>query len=308
MGKDKKQTSTQRQSFGTNTDIDPSSQQFREFLRQQGRAGVGTANDPRQQFFTGPNAAQTGALDQLRGLPDVQAQNLGFTPGQMDPNRARDFFNPFQDRVIGSIQQAADRQRAIAGEQAGLASTQQGFGTGSRQAVAEQLANRSIGENELAQIARTSQQGFGQAQGLAANEFGLQQNLGFGAARANQEAALRAALANQGAGLQSANQQFNMGSILQQLQQQQAQEPLFRRQQALQFAQGALGPVGQQSSGFSRGRNEQVQEGNLFGNILGLAGAVGGALLPGVGGVPERPQAVAPTALAPPIVPQGGFI
>lgn len=305
MGKSKKTSSSQEQSFGTRTDIDFGSQEYRDFLRQQGREGVAVANDPRQDFFTGPHSAQEAALAQLQGQSDVQGASIGFAPGQMDPNRAQDFFNPYQQHVIGAIQQNADRQRAMAGEQAGFASAGQGFGVGSRQAVAEQLANRDIGQNELAQIAQASQQGYGQAQGLAANEYGQMQNLGFGVGQANQYAQMQAALANQNFGLQSANQQFNMGSQLQQLQQQQAQEPLWRQQQALAFAQGAMGPTGQVSSGHSSGKSTTEQKGNLFGDILGIAGTIGGALIPGAGPAASMIPA-APGPIAAPAAPSVG--
>jgi hypothetical protein len=82
------------------------------------------------------------------------------------------------------------------------------------------------------------------------------------------------------------------------LNQQQAMEPLFRAQQAQQFRNLGLGPVGETAT------TEQVQKGSLFGDIAGAGLAVGGLLtnpasaaaaIPGVGARRAPQFAVPPT-------------
>lgn len=268
MGKGgKKTTQTQEQT----SSIDPRSRQFIEgFLRPMGKSAARTALGHPGSFFAGPSQAQQDALQ--RFSQDFSgAGQFGFTPGSFDPSRAQDFFDPFQEQVIGGVQQDFDRQREQAMTRAAQEATQAGAFGGSRSGVLQAEQLRNIGDREAQTLANLRSQGFDRATGRAFDEFGLQQNLGFGAAQARQQGALQGA----GLNLQAAGQQFGAGSELQRLAQQRAMEPLFRQRQALQLAQqGFGGPTG----GTTNQRQVTKEPGSgLFGNILGIGQVLAGA-------------------------------
>lgn len=287
-GKEKTQTTNQT------TSIDPQTKRFvTQFLRPLGQQGARTALNNRESFFAGPTDAQRQALGRI-GQDLSGAGNFGFSPEQMDPSRAQDFFSPFQDEVVSGLQSDFDRQRQQALTRAAQDATAQGAFGGSRSGILQAQALRDVNQDEASTLAQVRNRGFQNAQGLAAQEHQLMQNLGFGSA----EAAQRGRLQEAGLGLQQAGQQFGMGEQLRQIQQQRRQEPLFRQRQALQMANMGMGPILGQTT---RGRTTTKESGGgLFGNLLGagltaaglftgggpLAGAAGGlsGLLGGGGG------------------------
>lgn len=276
---------TQTQDVDQSTQMDPGSRRFIEdFLRPLGMAGAQTALGQEGSFFEGATDAQRQAMERL-GQDLSGVGNFGFSPSQMDPNRAQDFFSPFQDEVVGGVQQDFDRQRQQALTNAAQEATGAGAFGGSRSGILQAQALGDVNRNESQTLASLRNQGFQNAQGLAAREHGLMQNLGFGSAQAAQQGRLAGA----GLGLQQAGQQFGMGEHMRQIAQQRRQEPLFRHRQALGFGNmGFGGPTGQSTQGTT---TTEQSGGGLFGNLLGagltatglgLPGAIGGLL--GIGG------------------------
>lgn len=185
-----------------------------------------------------PDAASQGYINQLRALGQNgagAAMTAGpfFTGPQMQSvgDQAAAFMNPYTQNVVGAVQGQYDQLRGQAATDANQQATQQGAFGGSRAA--------------LMQGARLGQLDQGQASTIAGLLQGGYQN----------------ALTM---GTQYAEHQ-------RQLQEQLMQEPLFRAQNALNFANLGLGPVG----------STTIQQ--MPRNVLG--GAAGGAMAgAGVGG------------------------
>lgn len=272
MGKGGKETT---QSQDQTSRVDPNTRRFIEdFLRPLGQRGASIAQGQPGSFFAGPTGAQQQALDRM-GQDISGAGDFNFSPEQMDPNRAQAFFNPFEDQVVGAAQQNFDRQRQQALNQAAQEATGAGAFGGSRSGILQAQALGDVNRNESQTLAQLRNQGFQNAQQMAAQEHGLMQNLGFGSAQAAQQGRLRGA----GLGLQQAGQQFQMGERQRQIQQQRLQEPLFRQRQALQMANSGFGmPTGQTTRGTT---TTEESGGGLFGNLLGAGmTAVGAGLNP----------------------------
>ena len=273
MGKGgQKKTQTQNQT----TQVDPATRRFvTQFMRPLAQQGALTALGQQGSFFAGPTQAQQQAVNRV-GRDLSGTGNFGFSPEQMDPSRAQDFFSPFQDEVVQGVQSDFDRQRQQALNTAAQQATGAGAFGGSRSGILQAQALRDVNQNEASTLAQVRNRGFQNAQGLASQEHQLMQNLGFGSAQAAQQGRLREA----GLGLQAAGQQFGMGERLRQIQQQRRQEPLFRQRQALQFANmGFGGPLGQTTRGKT---TTETSGGGLFGNLLG-AGLTAAGLFTGEG-------------------------
>jgi len=148
------------------------------------------------------------------------------------------FLNPYMDQVIGGVRDEFDNLRGQAQVGVNQGATAAGAFGGSRQGVAQ---GTRLGEIDRAQ---TSQIG-----GLLSSGFqnALTQGLQF----SEYQRALR---------------------------ERQAQEPLFRQQQAQQMLNLGLGPTGFTNT------NTQTHRGSTLGTITGLAGTVGGAIIGGPGG------------------------
>jgi hypothetical protein len=192
-----------------------------------------TSLDPASQRFV--DETRAGA----RGAADV-ARNA---PGQFflgaDPRSVQEiiqpFMDPFQSNVIDATRGEFDelRRRAVGGPGGtNQAATAAGAFGGSRQGVAE---GTRLGELDRAQTSQIA--------GLLSDNF-------------------RQAVAS---GIPFADRQRALA-------QQQAQEPLFREQQAQQFMNLGLGPT----SGTTKSVDKQ--SGNLFKDLTGGALAVGGLL------------------------------
>ena len=182
--------------------------------------------DPASQQFV------QGTRNQATQGANVALNN----PGQFflgaDPRSVQQiiqpFMDPFQDQVIGGIRDEFNvlRGRAVGG--AGGTNQQAQFAGargGSRQGVAEGLRLSELDRNQTSTIS-----------GLLSNNF-----------------------------QQAVSNAIPFADRQRQLAQQQAQEPLFRQQQALNFRNMGLGPTGQTF------RSTETQGGNLFRDIAGAA-------------------------------------
>ena len=134
--------------------IDPRTQafmdQFRQFALQQAQAGPNQFLDQAGQGFGG------------------LTQNLGFAQ-QQGLEGIDQFFNPFQDQVIGGLQTDFDRQRQQAQTSAQQQATRAGAFGGSRSAVLQAELQGGVNRNEASTLANVRQGGFNQA---AQNLFG----------------------------------------------------------------------------------------------------------------------------------------
>jgi len=262
---------------------------------------------------------------------------FNFNAGTFDPNRAKSFFSPFQDEVVGGIQANADRQREGAITRGAQEATAAGAFGGSRSGFLQAQNLRDVNQDEASLIANTRNQGFQNAMQQALGAFGTEQATGLGAAQGRAQgrnsllnAGLQAAgLGQRGAqienqlGLQNAmanqqGRQFDQGQMLQRalglqsgnlqglqqqgaasqglmqggeqlrgIQNQQAQEQLFRDQQSMNFLNSGFGQTlgsTTNTTGRSTGTVEDRQKGDLFGDLMGAGLAIGGTMLGGPAG------------------------
>lgn len=238
------------------TNVDPATQAYVEQMRARA-SGAANMMDREGSFFAGPNAQfmqGLGNLNQdlsglgpdlsrymtnlglggpnlpgtgtdLSGMRQALPEDLGqlnWSGGRMDVNRFSDFMNPYEQAVIDSMYATGDRQRQGALTAAAQQATAAGAFGGSRGEILQAQGLRDVNQDEAARIAALRQQGYQQAQGLAANEWQTLQNLGLQAAIANQQGGLAAAgLQLQGdlgfAGMQLQQDQFGANQELQRL-------------------------------------------------------------------------------------------
>ena len=189
--------------------------------------------------------ASQNFINRQRGQAE-QAANVATGSGpfftgpltQTPAEMAQAFFNPFQDQVIGGIRGEFDHLRNQAVNRTNQEGTQLAGGPGGSRAAV--LAGSRMGALDRAQT----------------SQIGQFLNQGFNTA--------------QGRGTQFAEHQ-------RQLQERQMQEPLFRQQQALNFMNMGMGPVGQTQ------RTEQ--DPSLIDRAFGsLPGMLGGGMIGGLFG------------------------
>ena len=174
-----------------------------------------------QQFVAGPVALQTQAEQLAGGLGGYQPY-LQAAAAATGPQAYQQYMSPYQQDVIGTTLQQYDIQA-----QKGLGSLaqqaiQSGAFGGGRQGVAEAEYRSQSDLNRAALQAQLLQQGFGQAQQLAAQQYG--QQLGLAQATPSlmgQQIGALSALGSQ----QQAQQQAQL-QAQQQLAYQQAYQPL----------------------------------------------------------------------------------
>jgi hypothetical protein len=186
-----------------------------------------------QQFVAAPGALQTQAESLAGGLGAYQpylqtaATQAGQAGQYMGPTAYQQFMSPYQQDVISATLgeydiQAQKGMRGIA-DQAIAAGA---FG-GGREGVQRAEYQAASDRNRAALQAQLLQQGFGQAQGLAAQAFGQQLNLAQAAPQlAGQQIAGLSTLGAQ----QQAQAQAGL-TAQQQLAQQQLMQPLTAAQQ-----------------------------------------------------------------------------
>jgi len=174
-----------------------------------------------QQFVAGPGALQTEAEKLATGLGGYEPY-LKAAAAATGPQAYQQYMSPYQQDVIGTTLQQYDIQA-----QKGLGSLaqqaiQSGAFGGGRQGVAEAEYRSQSDLNRAALQAQLLQQGFGQAQQLAAQQYG--QQLGLAQATPSlmgQQIGALSALGSQ----QQAQQQAQL-QAQQQLAYQQAYQPL----------------------------------------------------------------------------------
>ena len=193
-----------------------------------------------QQFVAAPGALQTQAESLAGGLgayaPYLQtaATQAGQAGQYMGPTAYQQFMSPYQQDVISSTLGEYDIQAQKGLQGIAQQALQAGAFGGGREGVQRAEYQAASDRNRAALQAQLLQQGFGQAQGLAAQAFGQQQNL---ATQQQQLATLAPQLAGQQiAGLSTlgAQQQAQAQAGLtaqQQLAQQQLMQPLTAAQQ-----------------------------------------------------------------------------
>lgn len=192
-------------------------------------------------------------VNQIRGTAQGAAGVALNHPGQffLGPSplsigdQAARFMNPYQQNVIDATRGEFDHLRAQAGMQAQQQATAQGAFGGSRAAIMQGSRLGALDRAQASQIANLQQQGYQNA---------MQMGLGY-------------------------------SEYERSLAERQAQEPLFRQQQALNFQNMGLGPygtsqVGQQPRNILGG----IAGGAIAGSSLGLPGIIGGGLLGGLFG------------------------
>lgn len=208
--------------------------------------GKGSRQGPTQSTGLNPRDQQYQDLIRQRAQQAAGvAQNTGqlFIGPDQRPvgEQIAPYLNPYLDQVVGGVQSDFDRLRGQTLTAANQDATKAGAFGGSRSGV---LAGTRLGEVDRAEantLGQLRSQGFQNAMGV-----GLQQN-----------------------------------ELNRQLMERQAQEPLFRQQQALNFLNLGMGPMGQQST--------RTDPRNPFGSALGgamtgfgvggpLGGLVGGGL------------------------------
>lgn len=88
--------------------------------------------------------------------------NLGFA-SQRGMGGIEDYYNPYQEEVIGGMRSDFDRQRGLAQKSAQQMATRQGAFGGSRSAVLEAEYGRDINQLESQQLGRMRQAGYSEA-------------------------------------------------------------------------------------------------------------------------------------------------
>jgi len=196
-----------------------------------------------------------------------------------DPASAQQFFNPFQEQVIGGLQSDFDRQRGLSARSANQTATAQGAFGGTRAEIAKQVGQSEIGRNEANVLGQVRSAGFNRSMQQALGLFGQQQQaglagLGFGLQGLQQ-----------GAGIDLARQQslFGANTQLQQLEQQRRLGPLFGQQQALNFLNLGLGPTGQSQQTSTPGANPFLSALGGAGTGFVTGGPIGAAIGGGLG-------------------------
>lgn len=119
-----------------------------------------TTLDPRTQAAL--DAFRRNAGDVYGRFAGASASPYAFA-GQTGLGGIEQYFNPFQQNVIGGLQSDFDRQRALSGRAADAEATSAGAFGGSRAAVLRALGQRDIGQQEAQTLGQFRYQGYGDA-------------------------------------------------------------------------------------------------------------------------------------------------
>lgn len=246
--------------------LDPQTRAYTEYMRQAAKQQYGDLMGG-GELFPGATAEQMGAVGQLGdawgrsnvyGDMAAQIARTGMAgAGQVGMGGVEGYMNPYQQQVMDAMQSQFARQRAEAQQTGQQQATLSGAYGGSRGAILEGQLMGDVNRQEAMQMGQMLQGGYTQAaqQMLSERQRQMQMaNLGMGSL---------GSAAGQQAGM--AGQLYGMGSDLQQIQQRQQQEALYRAQAGLGMLQGSVGPYGSTTSQTGPG-----------GSVLG--GAAGGAM------------------------------
>lgn len=217
----------------------------------RGRGMFGPKQGPTQT--TRPDAQSQTYIDQMRrtgqGGADAALNNPGsFFAGPDQRSigeQIQPYMNPYMESVIDPTRREFDRQRSMAGQRTNADAVQAGAFGGSRHGVTQGVRMGEIDRNEAGTIGSMLQQGYGQAMSTGLSH--IEHN--------------------------------------RQLQERQMQEPLFRHQQALNFQNMGMGPIGQTSTMEQpRNRFGGAMSGATAGAAFGPKGAIVGGVLGGLFG------------------------
>jgi hypothetical protein len=174
-----------------------------------------------QQFVAAPGALQTQAEQLAGGLGGYQPY-LQAAQAATGPTAYQAYMSPYQQDVINTALQEYDIQAQKGLPALSAQAIQAGAFGGGREGIQKAEYQAQSDRNRAALQAQLLQQGFGQAQQLAANQFGQQMNLAQTTpALLGQQISALSALGTQ----QQAQQQAGL-TAQQQLAQEQAYQPL----------------------------------------------------------------------------------
>ena len=178
------------------------------------------------QFVAGLSPLQQQAISQAGGLGAYEPY-LQTAAGLSGPTAYQQFMSPYQQDVIDTTLQEFDVQAQKGLPQLAAQAIGAGAFGGGREGVQRAEYQTASDRNRAALQAQLLQQGFGQANQLAAQQY--QQQLGLGSAQQGFMGQDVGALSTLGAGLQ-AQRQAELGAQ-QQLAQQQLNQPMQAAQQ-----------------------------------------------------------------------------
>jgi hypothetical protein len=174
-----------------------------------------------QQFVAAPGALQTQAEQLAGGLGGYQPY-LQAAQAATGPTAYQAYMSPYQQDVINTALQEYDIQAQKGLPALSAQAIQAGAFGGGREGIQKAEYQAQSDRNRAALQAQLLQQGFGQAQQLAANQFGQQMNLAQTQPQLlGQQVSALSALGTQ----QQAQQQAGL-TAQQQLAQEQAYQPL----------------------------------------------------------------------------------
>ena len=171
-----------QQSFETADDF----KRRQDLFKAQQQAALGF--EARQQGLAGlrPQVEGLSTLEQ-QAKPRAQAGLGSFQPfltqaqiasgAAVSPQIAQEFMSPYQQQVIDTTLEEFDRQRAMQEQRISDQAVASGAFGGGRQGVLESEFRTGSDRERAAIQAQLLQQGYGQAQQLAAQRFGQQQGL-----------------------------------------------------------------------------------------------------------------------------------
>jgi len=143
-------------------------------IRKQSLAGLAPQIQGLSDF---EKRAKTRAESGLGSFQPFLDQAQAASAASFNPQVAQQFMSPYQQQVIDTTLEEFDRQRAMQEQRLSDSAVASGAFGGGRQGVLESEFRTGSDRDRALLNAQLLQQGFGQAQGLAAQRFGQQTGL-----------------------------------------------------------------------------------------------------------------------------------
>ncbi len=143
-------------------------------IRKQSLAGLAPQIEGLSDF---EKKAKTRAESGLGSFQPFLDQAQAASAATFNPQVAQQFMSPYQQQVIDTTLEEFDRQRAMQEQRISDQAVASGAFGGGRQGVLESEFRTGSDRDRALLNAQLLQQGFGQAQGLAAQRFGQQTGL-----------------------------------------------------------------------------------------------------------------------------------
>lgn len=240
---------------------------------QQGLGGIG-GDLRRYRPDVGELGFQQSAIDPAQAnqlfQASLNASRQGVNPANFNPNSVQNFFNPYEQSVVGGIQANADRQREQALSRAASEATSRGAFGGSRSGVLQSESLRNVNQDEANLVAQTRNQGYQAAQQAALQAHGIDTNADI-AGRAQGLQALQTGLGaadiNQRG--QIASNQIGLGAA-EAAQQGRIAEQGFGLNRALGLQDGQISAAGLGLQGIQTGLQGIGQQAGIAQNLAGL--------------------------------------